>query len=227
LEKAFDSINHDILISKLNFNGAEGKTLLWFKSYLSNRYQRVTLTNNVNCQNLFSTWEKITHGVPQGSILDPLLFLIYINDLPKIINDRAIPILFTDDTTILITSPNISDFERTVTTTLNLLNEWLNTNFLSINFDKTHIMQFTTTNWPKPYLQFAHLNNQKSIVSNTKFLGIHINDTINWKNHIEYILPKLSTACHAMRIIKPCMSLETLKIVNLMFMGPCIIFIVE
>jgi len=140
LEKAFDSINHDILISKLNFYGAEGKTLLWFKSYLSNRYQRVILNNNVSCQNLSSTWQKITQGVPQKSILGPLLFLIYINDLPKIINDIAIPILFADDTTILITSPNKSDFERTITIALNLLNEWCNTNLLSINFDKTHFM---------------------------------------------------------------------------------------
>jgi hypothetical protein len=112
LEKAFDSINHNILISKLNFYGAEGKTLLWFKSYLSNRYQRVTFTNNVNCQNHSSTWQGITHGVLQGSILGLLLFLIYINDLPKTVNDIAIPILFADDTTILITSPNISDFEQ-------------------------------------------------------------------------------------------------------------------
>ena len=72
-------------------------------------------------------------------------------------------------------------------------------------------MQFTTIN--KPFFQFAHLHKQISFVSNTKFLHIHINDTINWKNHIEYILPKLSTASHATRIIKPYMFLETLKIV--------------
>ena len=71
-------------------------------------------------------------------------------------------------------------------------------------------MQFTI-NKPKPHLQITHLNKQISTVSNTVFLGIHINDTINWKNHIDYILPKLSRACHAMRIIKLYMSLETLK----------------
>jgi hypothetical protein len=121
--------------------------------------------------------------------------------------------MFADKTTILITSPNKSDFELKVTTTFNLVNEWLNTNLLSINFSKTHLMQFTTNNKPKPRLQITHLNKQISTVSNIKFLGIHINDKINWKNHIECILPKLSMACHAMRIIKPCMSLETLKIV--------------
>jgi len=150
LEKAFDSINHDILISKLNLYGVKGKTLSWFKSYLKNRYQRVTLTNKANCQNYHSTWQEIAHGVPQGSILGPLLFLIYINDLPKTVNNLATPILFADDTTILITSPNQSDCELKVNTTLKLINDWLNTNFLFINFEKTHFMQFTTKNKPNP-----------------------------------------------------------------------------
>jgi len=82
--------------------------------------------------------------------LGPLLFLIYINDLPKTVNNLATPILFADDTTILITSPNQSDCELKVNTTLKLINDWLNTNFLFINFEKTHFMQFTTKNKPNP-----------------------------------------------------------------------------
>jgi len=133
--------------------------------YLKNRYQKVTLTNKANCQNYYSTWQELTHGVPQGSILVPLLFLIYINDLPKSVNDIATPILFADDTTILITSPNKSDFELKIITTLNLINEWLTSNFLFLNFDKTHFMQFTTKNKPKPHLKITHLNKQILMVS--------------------------------------------------------------
>jgi len=211
LEKAFDSIHHEILICKLDFYGVKGKTLLWFKSYLKNRYQRVTLTSKVNGQKHHSTWKGITHGVTQGSILGRLPFLIYINDLPRVVNDIAKPVLFADDTTILITSSKNSDFDLKATTAFNLVNEWLNTNFLHINLNKTHFMQFTTINKPKSYSLTTQLNKLIQSVSNIKFLGIHIDDKINWKNHIDLTLPKLSIACHVMRIIKPYMSLETLK----------------
>jgi len=110
--------------------------------------------------------------------LGPLLFLIYINDLPKTVNDIAKLILFADDTTILITSPNRSDFKLKVSTAFNLVKEWLNSNLLCINLNKTHFMQFTTINKPKSHLQVTHLNKQISTVPNTVFLGIHINDKI-------------------------------------------------
>jgi exonuclease III len=93
------------------------------------------------------------------------------------------------------------------------INEWLNTNLLSINFNKTQYVKFTTKNKPKSHIKITYNYNQISIISSIEFLGIYINDTINWKYRIEYILPKLSVACYTMRIIKPCMSLEMLKIV--------------
>jgi hypothetical protein len=108
LEKAFDCVNDKILLSELEFYGVKGKAKLWFESYFSNRYQRVLITNNDLNQNDFPTWGKIKDGVLQGSILGPLLFLLYINDLPKIMSDKIVPILFADDTSILVTSPSLN-----------------------------------------------------------------------------------------------------------------------
>jgi len=146
--------------------------------------------------------------------LGSLLFLFHINDLPKAINDKSIPLLPADDTSILITSPYKNNFQLKITTAFNFINEWLNTNLLSINFNKTHYLQFITKNKPKSRIKITYNNKQISTISSIKFLGNCINDTINWKYHIEYILPKLIMVCYAMRIIKPYMSLETLKILN-------------
>jgi hypothetical protein len=121
LEKAFDSINYDILLSKLPYYGISGKARL-----VLDAYQRVQITGSYSNSNTVSEWTKIKYGVLQGSILGPLLFLVYINDLSKAIEHKAIeqkaiehkaieqkaiehkavPILFADDASILLTSPN-------------------------------------------------------------------------------------------------------------------------
>jgi hypothetical protein len=88
----------------LEFYGVKGKAKSWFESYLSDRYQRVLITGVNSTVNHSSTWGKVESEVPQGSILSPLLFLLYINDLSKIINDKVIPILFADDTSLLVAS---------------------------------------------------------------------------------------------------------------------------
>jgi hypothetical protein len=143
----------------------------------------------------------------------PLLFLFYINDLPIPINDKFIPILFADDTSIQVTSPYKNQFQTNITVAFNCINEWLKANLLSINFDKTHFIQFITNNKPKTNIRINYDNKQITSISNIKFLGIQINNKINWKYHIEHILPKLSTVCYVMWSVKAYMSLNTSRII--------------
>jgi hypothetical protein len=100
LQKAFGCLNHKILLSKLQFSGVNGKVKSWLESYLNNRYQRVHISDEELNQTGLSTRKKITDGVRQGSVLGPLLFLIYTNNLPKTVNNKTIPILFADDTSM-------------------------------------------------------------------------------------------------------------------------------
>jgi hypothetical protein len=110
LQKAFDCVNHDILLTKLEFYGITGITHKLIKPYLQGRCQRVFL--NDHSSSSCSNWGKITYGVPQGSILHPLLFLLYIIDLPQITNKNSKVVLFADDTRMIITKPNPSNFEK-------------------------------------------------------------------------------------------------------------------
>ena len=97
---------------------------------------------------------KITDGVPQGSVLGSLLFLIYVNDLPKTINDKTVPILFADDTSIIVKSSNSKDFQINMVAAFNCVNKWFKVNLLSINVEKTHHIQFKAKN--KPTLDITH-----------------------------------------------------------------------
>ncbi len=137
LDLAFDCVNHDIILSKLPFYGIGGDALHWFHSYLSNRSQRVCVDDNL------SSWGSITSGVPQGSILGPLLFVLYINDMPHIVEHSHVNI-YADDTEIHASSPDLDLLHSKLQNDLDTLQVWLAVNKLKVNTLKTQCMLIGT-----------------------------------------------------------------------------------
>jgi len=192
LEKAFDCVNHNILLTKIKFYGITGTAYKLIKSYLEGRYQRMDL-NNISL-GPSSNWGEIKHGVPQRSLLGPLLFLIYINDLLKISNDESKIVLFIDDASIITTNPKPTNFKNSVIKMLKDINSWCSTNLLSPNTDKTHFMQFVTKSSSLIDLYITHENKKIANICNKKFLRITLDNTLTWKTNIDMIIPKLGTA---------------------------------
>ena len=185
LAKAFDSVNHSLLIQKLPHYGITGKAKLLLESYLTNIFQRVQLDNITLNLKTISNWEKVKHGVPQGSVLGPLLFLLYINDLPRAIIPNATPLLFADDTSIIITNENAQELQIDLNTCFHKLTEWFQQNSLSLNISKSYFMNFTSKNLNAQDININYENNFITKVQDINFLGININNTLAWKTHTE------------------------------------------
>jgi len=149
----------------------------------------------------------------QGSILVPLLFLLYINDLPKAVKHKALPILIADNTSILITSPNSNQLQSNLNTVFAQLNKWFKSNLLFLNFEKTYFIQFNNASKCTPVTGIKYEEEQISIANETKFLGLYINNNLPWKIHTESIKNKLNSACYVMRLVKPYVTTKTLKMI--------------
>jgi glutathionyl-hydroquinone reductase len=117
------------------------------KSYLVERYRGVEIKHTDYNYQIASKWGKIRHGITQGSILGPLLFLLYINDLPGFIRNKSKPVLYADDTSIIVTNSSPTDFISDIMTVFEQLNKWFSASNLSLNFGKAHTIQFTRRKW--------------------------------------------------------------------------------
>jgi hypothetical protein len=145
--------------------------------------------------------------------LGPLLFLTYINDLPTAVKHKALPILFADDISIILTSPNNIQMQSDLNTIFEQLNNWFKSNLLFLNLEKTYFIQFTNKSKCNPHIQVNCEGKQITVANEAKCLGIFITNNLSWKTHIEYIRAKLSSACYAMMSVKPHVTINTLKMI--------------
>lgn len=204
LSKAFDLVDHALLLEKCFRYGFRGLVYNWIESYLSNRCQHVVINNSK------SNARKMDCGVPQGSVLGPLLFLLFINDLPEIDTQNKL-VMFADDNTYLCTGNNMNDCLNYVEYILKKFSSWFQNNKLHLNTSKTTFIHFTPKSGVMNSSHLVRINN-KSLqqVQSTKFLGIYLDNKLNWETHINNLCPKLQSSCYALYRLKDLVSQSVL-----------------
>ena len=217
--KAFDTVDHTILLGKLYEYGIRGSLHHWFASYLHGRRQFVSWLG------ADSTTSLIRCGVPQGSILGPILFLLYINDLPR--SCSLTSIIYADDTNLFVTGRNIEECINKINTNSLRLLDWIHSNKLSLNLDKTQYIVFSKRKTPPTQHKLLIDGHIIQRVPSMKFLGVYIDEHLSWRCHISYIRGKVSRSLGMLRCAKPNLNQNTMVTLYYCFIYPYINYCID
>lgn len=213
LSKAFDTVDHDRLLCKLENMGIRGLPLDWFSSYLRGRSQYVEIlaADGTGCLRRHKSSEvMVTKGVPQGSVLGPILFLLYINDLSSSTRNAGI-CLFADDTSLSLSSPSLQSLELLTFIEANKLVQWFDENLLKTNSDKTQLLNFSISNRSiDPSLPILIDQTLIQPSDTVKFLGILLDKHLNFHQHIDLVIRKVSVGLFVLRTLAKYTSTEVL-----------------
>ena len=207
LQKAFDTVDHSILLTKLHHYGIRGITNDWFKSYLSHRKQFVSING------FKSETQSMEFGVPQGSVLGPLLFLLYINDLHCAIKHSLVH-HFADDTNLLLINKSLKQLQKHMNIDLKILQNWLKANKISLNASKTELILFHHHNKKINYNLKIKIDGKILYPSDyVKYLGILMDSSLNWRFQSNALAIKLSRANGMLSKVRHYVPLNTLRMI--------------
>ena len=202
LSKAFDCIRHDLLIAKLHAYGFSREALTLINNYLTNRQQRVKVNGS------FSSSKSVARGVPQGSVLGPLLFNIYINDLLLFIQDSDI-CNYADDTTIYTYNKNLDNIVHKLENDSTIALKWFTDNFMKLNADKCHLLVLGQRCDDPVTVRIGSANVVNSYEE--KLLGVQIDSKLSFDNHVSKLCQKASNKLYALARISPYMDQRKLR----------------
>ena len=221
LKKAFDCVSHNILLNKLTAYGIRGNLMQWFQSYLSTRSQYV-IYNGIK-----SSFRNITHGVPQGSILGPLLFIFNVNDFSRS-SDLLFSILFADDTSVFIEGHSYAEAIEILNNELLKVSDWLMANKLTINLEKSPYIIFHRSRLKDCDKKDVIIQDRIiSHVTPTTFLGVIIDDKLKWNLHIIYMKNKIAKSNDILYKIRNFLDRKTLAHLYNSFVLPYLIYGIE